>query len=102
MTMIILKRVALIIIISLAAVLVGCKSTGHIKPGSAAKISIGMTKAEVIKAIGQPAGVSADGHSEILSYTVENPWWQWKPLTVKIVAGKVEFLPNGVISDEIR
>jgi len=49
-----------------------------------------MTKAEVIKAIGLPETVSADGQAEVLTYTVERPWWVWKPLRVKIVQGKVE------------
>ena len=74
----------------LAALMIGCAAAqGHIKPEVTSKISVGMTKDQVIKAIGLPETVSSDGKTEMLSYTVERPWWNWKPLKVKIVDGKV-------------
>ncbi len=85
-----MKRLLTTLIAASVVSIAGCKSTGHIKPDATSKISVGMTKAEVIKAIGLPETVSADGQAEVLTYTVERPWWVWKPLRVKIVQGKVE------------
>jgi hypothetical protein len=49
-----------------------------------------MTKEQVIKKLGKPEGVSADGHSETLNYTIEGVMWHWKSFRVKLVDGKVE------------
>ena len=49
-----------------------------------------MTKEQVIKALGKPETIAADGQSETLNYILERPWWQDKPFQVKIVNGKVE------------
>ena len=69
----------------------GCGTPGgHIKAGDPSLISVGMTKEEVIKKLGKPETVTADGQSETFSYILERPWWQDKPFRVKIVNGKVE------------
>ena len=84
------KRLLSTLIAASGIIIAGCKATGHIDPKATGTISVGMTKAEVIRTLGQPETVSADGQAEVLSYTVERPWWNWKPLRVKIVQGKVE------------
>lgn len=73
-------------------ILAGCAGTptpGHIQPGKMGAVSTGMTKEQVVKAIGQPASVAADGKSETLIYVEERPWWQWVNINIKLVDGKV-------------
>jgi len=62
---------------------------GRLKAGESTKISLGMTKLEVMRALGKPETISADANSEILYYRLERPWWQDKPFQVKIVNDKV-------------
>jgi outer membrane protein assembly factor BamE (lipoprotein component of BamABCDE complex) len=76
--------------ILLAVVCIGCAANGHIKAGQPSRISVGMTKEQVIKALGKPEYVSADGKSETLNYILERPWWQDRPFVVRLVGGKVE------------
>jgi hypothetical protein len=72
------------------SLLLGCGTPGgHIKAGDPSKISIGMTKEQVIRLLGNPENVTADSKSETLSYILERPWWQDKPFQVKLVDGKV-------------
>lgn len=67
----------------------GCKATGHVDPGVLSRVSLGMTKQEVIKAVGNPESNAAEGNTETLYYVEERPWWQWVRMQVKIVNGKV-------------
>jgi len=69
--------------------LAGCKATGHIDPGVVSRVSPGMTKPEVIKAIGNPESSAAESNTETLYYVEERPWWQWVRMQVKLVDGKV-------------
>jgi hypothetical protein len=62
---------------------------GHIKSGDPSKISLGMTKLEVMQALGRPENAAADAKGETLSYRLERPWWQDKPFEVKLQDGKV-------------
>ena len=74
------------------ALFVGCASTppaGHIQPGKIANIKLGMTRDEVISAIGPPESESATKDLDTLYYVEERPWWQWTKLAVKIKDGKV-------------
>ena len=76
----------------LLGLIVGCASAppaGHIQPGKISHISVGMTRQEVINAIGEPESVSAAKDSETLYYVEERPWWQWARIAVKIENGKV-------------
>ncbi len=74
----------------LFVLLLGCAfSTGHIQSGKIAHISVGMTKQEVVSAIGPPESVSATKEGETLFYVEERPWWQWVRIAVKLVNGKV-------------
>jgi len=70
----------------------GCASTppaGHIPPGRISNVKIGMTKEEVISAVGTPESVSDSGTQETLYYVEERPWWQWVRIAVKVKDGKV-------------
>ena len=77
-------------VLALAA-LCGCGTTpGHIQPGAMTKVSLGMTKAQLIKALGKPESVAANKEGEeTLTYVLERPWWQWAPVKVKLVNGAV-------------
>jgi len=69
----------------------GCAApaAGHIEPGKISRIQIGMTKDQVISAIGPPESSAADKNSETLYYVEERPWWQWVTIPVKLENGKV-------------
>ena len=68
---------------------VGCKAPGHLVAGDASKIRVGMTKEELVKVLGKPDNVYADGTNETLIYILERPWWQDIPYQVRIVDNKV-------------
>jgi len=72
-----------------ASLLAGCKSPGHVDPGVLSRISQGMTREQVIQAVGSPESVAAAGNTETLYYVEERPWWQWVRVQVKLVDGKV-------------
>jgi len=79
-----------IVTLIVALFLFGCASTpGHIQPGRISRISVGMTKQEVIGAIGPPESASAGKGEETLFYVEERPWWQWARIRVHLVEGKV-------------
>src|SRR5437016_10765093 len=62
---------------------------GRLKAGESTKVSLGMTKLEVMRALGKPETISADSNSETLFYRLERPWWQDKPFKVQIINDKV-------------
>ncbi len=83
-------RMKPIISMILALFLFGCASTpGHIRPGKVSQISVGMTKQEVINAIGPPESASAGKDEETLYYVEERPWWNWARIRVHLSNGKV-------------
>ena len=53
------------------------------------RISLGMTKAEVIQKIGLPEKTAADGQAETISYVLERPFHDDRLFYVKFVDGKV-------------
>ena len=79
----------------------GCAApAGHIRAGAARKISNDMTKEQVIKQLGRPDNIAAEGQCETFRYVLHRPWWQHLPplietqpengpFYVKIVDGKV-------------
>lgn len=80
-----------ITILCLAIVLlVGCRTPGHVSESDPAKLSIGMTKAELIKKIGKPDTARTEGNTETLGYTIDRSWWRSGHFQVKIVSGKVD------------
>jgi len=94
-----MKTKFLLLLLFTAASMCGCGTTeqnvnnhgriGHFDPGIINRISVGMTKEEVVRALGQPESVSASDNVEVLSYIEERPWWQWKAIQVRLVNGKV-------------
>ena len=80
------KNIAILVLTVLIA---GCTTTGHVEPGTMSAISIGMTRDQVIQAVGRPESVAAHDNLESMYYVEERPWWQWKRIQVKLVDGKV-------------
>ena len=78
-----------ILLLTCVACLCGCKATGHIDPGVISRVSIGMTRPQVITAVGAPESDAAEGNTETMYYVEERPWWQWARVQVKLVDGKV-------------
>ena len=76
-------------ILLLSALLAGCKATGHVDTGTLSAITVGMTRDQVIDAVGRPETASAHDNLETMYYVEERPWWQWKRIQVKLVDGKV-------------
>jgi len=58
-----------------ACLFLGCSSTnsGFAKP-NLSKISVGMTKADVIAALGRPDETATKGQTEYLNYGWDKPW----------------------------
>lgn len=66
------------------------RTPGHIQPDDMSNLSVGMPKADVVRALGKPETVSADaGGDESLTYIVERPWWQTKTIHVHLKRGVV-------------
>ncbi len=65
------------------------KTPGHIKPGATSALTLGMSKAEVLRLFGPPARVSADAGSETIYYVEERPWWNWAQISIAITNGAV-------------
>jgi hypothetical protein len=77
-----------ILALGLLVLLTACAATGHIHPGDSSKLRIGMSREEVMRALGRPVGASADGNIEVLRY-IEEGQWQNTSLQVRLVDGKV-------------
>jgi len=78
------------LLLLLAFVLMACATSQKMN-----KVQIGMTKPEVIKAIGQPVSISAQGSSEYLNYSLSETDDQafygiTKPYYVRLINGHVE------------
>lgn len=78
-----------ILTVASAAILSGCKAPGHIDPGVISRVGLGMTRPQVITALGRPESDGAEGNTETMYYVEERPWWQWVRMQVKLVDGKV-------------
>jgi hypothetical protein len=79
-----------LLLICVTCFMFGCGTPGHVHEGDPTKISVGMTREQVVLNIGRPETVSSDGNTEILGYTLERPWWQTGKFRVKLVDGKVQ------------
>src|ERR1700722_4426444 len=55
------KNIAILVLTVLIA---GCTTTGHVEPGTMSAISIGMTRDQVIQAVGRPESVAAHDNLE--------------------------------------
>lgn len=70
------------------ALLAGCSTSQNMS-----NVQLGMTKAEVVSALGKPVSVSAQGGTELLHFTLSNgftgnPWFQ--NYYVRLINGQVE------------
>jgi hypothetical protein len=73
--------------ITAACILVGCGTTST----ALNKISLGMTKPEVIKILGNPHTTSAKGQTEYLTYNLENEGMGGKrEFFVRLINGNVD------------
>jgi hypothetical protein len=88
----------LLLSVLLLSIIVGCKAPGHLVAGDSSKIRVGMTKEELLKAVGKPDHVYHDGTNETLVYILERPWWQDIPYTVRILDNKVAAFGDSTIS----
>ncbi len=79
-----------LIIFSCLLLIAGCRTGGHIGEGDASKLSVGMSRADVIRKLGNPESVINNNGVEILGYSVERPWAGRSQLRVKLEQGKVE------------
>lgn len=52
-----------------------CQNPGEIRPPQFARVSLGMTKPELLAAIGQPQSVSANHNYEVLRYYEDHGRW---------------------------
>ena len=79
----------LIYLFVLAVMVSGCATTPNLNT-----VSLGMTKADVIKTLGNPTSVSAKDNVEYLQYNTLRPFAppsEWAPkFFVRLVNGKVE------------
>lgn len=65
------------------------------------RISVGMTKAEVIKQLGKPTHVSAAGGQEMLAYEWDN-FWDGKGAGMWSYVGLAEGKVTGYYTDHLR
>lgn len=72
----------------LSLVLVGCTTPGHLHPGDPAKISVGMTKEEVFRRVGNPESRFRDGEADVLGYHLEGGGGG--DFQIRILDGKVD------------
>ena len=83
----------IISLLALALLLTSCHGfdpkASH--PGAQmSRISPGMSKADVIRRLGQPKTVGGGGNGEVLHYMEDKGWWQFDYYFVRLVDGKVE------------
>ena len=88
-----------LVLIAVALIVAGCFA-----PASKINaVSLGMSKAGVLKIMGQPVSITADQNAEHLNYTLlESMAWgtQPTPYEVKLVDGKVTSYGRAVTSRE--
>lgn len=85
----------LITVLSLAVLLfTGCK-TGWIKPKKMNQLSLGMTKAEVVKFLGEPHSTEAGSGVEKLWYLHDEGSWKHQPYFVDFKDGKLAAYGRG-------
>ena len=82
-----MKRFAILTL--MLGLLCGCQTTGHIDRGALSRVNLGMTKQEVIAAIGSPERVSAERGTETLYYLEKRPWFRMAKVQVKFSNGRV-------------
>ena len=77
-----------ILVLLLCLGLVGCVTAQKMN-----KLNLGMTKAEVIKVMGNPTSISAKGNTEYLNYRLKETtdMYEWGTMYfIRIIDGKVD------------
>jgi hypothetical protein len=71
---------------------VSCASSGPgpFRGASLSRISVGMSKQEVLTSLGEPKSVGAGDNAEVFHYTEDKGWWVFDHYYVRFVGGKVE------------
>ncbi len=76
-------------LLGLALLLTSCIH-GNFRGGKLAPITAGMSKAEVLRQLGQPNSAGGSSSVEVLHYVEDKRWWQFDYFFVRLVDGKVE------------
>ena len=80
----------LLLLLTLTLLLSGCRTPGHIGQGDPAKLSVGMSKADLVRTIGPPETVATEGAGEVYGYTLDRDWWQFARFQIHLLNGKVQ------------
>ena len=71
--------------------LTSCASgPGPFRGKNLTRISLGMTKPEVVRLLGEPKSVAARENAETLNYVEDKGWWVFDHYFIRFVDGKVE------------
>src|SRR5437773_12349482 len=85
----------LVILLGFVLILTSCASA-EFKGSKMIRVSTGLSKAEVVRAVGEPSGVGGSGNVEVLHYREDMGWYRFKYYFVRLVDGKVEsYGPEG-------
>jgi hypothetical protein len=76
--------------IALLALVLTLTSCAHFTGAQMSRIGPGMSKADVIRQLGEPKSVGGAGGVEVLHYVEDKGWWQFDYFFVRLVDGKVE------------
>jgi hypothetical protein len=70
----------------LLPLIISCQSMMYGSVKNISHLSIGMTKAEVIKELGEPflASADSDRHEEYLSFKKMREWYSWAPRLYRV------------------
>ncbi len=86
-----MKKFQIVVLCLVSIILTGCAHGTSLN-----RISVGMTKAQVIDEIGEPESVAAQNGIEVMRYDFWKDFWQRKPgdwkseFYVRLVNGRVE------------
>jgi hypothetical protein len=79
----------LIAVLGLVLLLTSCIH-GHFRGAMLSSISLGMSKAEVLRQLGEPNSAGAGSGVEVLHYAEDKRFYQFDYFFVRLVDGKVE------------
>src|SRR6266850_1792597 len=77
-------------VITLLGLVLILTSCAHFTGAKMSSISPGMSKADVIRQLGEPKSVGGGGGVEVLHFVEDRGWWQFDYYFVRLVDGKVE------------
>ena len=77
----------LVTLLGLVLLLTSC---AHFTGAQMSRVSPGMSKADVLRQLGEPKSVGGGSGVEILHYVEDKGWWQLDYYFVRLVEGKVE------------